>query len=113
MVSSNKGKVCVTGASGFIASWLIKRLLESGYHVVGTVRDPGIHEHIITFLSILFISTLILVYRFLYNELFFFFFVNYKGIARKQHTFGNYLVPKRGCKLCVLIYWKKGALTMP
>ncbi|KAJ4799623.1 Dihydroflavonol reductase [Rhynchospora pubera] len=36
----SKGKVCVTGASGFIASWLIKRLLHSGYHVVGTVRDP-------------------------------------------------------------------------
>ncbi|GJU98680.1 tetraketide alpha-pyrone reductase 1 [Tanacetum coccineum] len=35
------GTVCVTGASGFLASWLIKRLLLSGYHVVGTVRDPG------------------------------------------------------------------------
>ncbi|CAL9023049.1 unnamed protein product [Prunus brigantina] len=35
------GKVCVTGASGFLASWLIKRLLFSGYHVTGTVRDPG------------------------------------------------------------------------
>ncbi|KAL8092202.1 tetraketide alpha-pyrone reductase 1 [Apium graveolens] len=35
-----KGKVCVTGASGFLASWLIKRLLLSGYHVIGTVRDP-------------------------------------------------------------------------
>ncbi|KAG8368006.1 hypothetical protein BUALT_Bualt15G0000400 [Buddleja alternifolia] len=34
-------KVCVTGASGFLASWLIKRLLLSGYHVTGTVRDPG------------------------------------------------------------------------
>ncbi|GKC17753.1 tetraketide alpha-pyrone reductase 1, partial [Tanacetum coccineum] len=31
----------ITGASGFLASWLIKRLLLSGYHVVGTVRDPG------------------------------------------------------------------------
>ncbi|KAK2984450.1 LOW QUALITY PROTEIN: hypothetical protein RJ640_026937 [Escallonia rubra] len=39
----NKGQkvVCVTGASGFVASWLIKRLLLSGYHVTGTVRDPG------------------------------------------------------------------------
>lgn len=36
-----RGTVCVTGASGFLASWLIKRLLLSGYHVVGTVRDPG------------------------------------------------------------------------
>ncbi|KAL6271029.1 hypothetical protein ACE6H2_027940 [Prunus campanulata] len=38
------GKVCVTGASGFLASWLIKRLLLSGYHVTGTVRDPEILE---------------------------------------------------------------------
>ncbi|KAK4772129.1 hypothetical protein SAY86_013904 [Trapa natans] len=36
-----KGRVCVTGASGYLASWLIKRLLISGYHVIGTVRDPG------------------------------------------------------------------------
>ncbi|PON41878.1 NAD(P)-binding domain containing protein [Trema orientale] len=28
----SKGKVCVTGASGFLASWLVKRLLLSGYH---------------------------------------------------------------------------------
>lgn len=35
------GKVCVTGAAGFFASWLVKRLLERGYHVTGTVRDPG------------------------------------------------------------------------
>ncbi|KAL9231756.1 hypothetical protein vseg_006942 [Gypsophila vaccaria] len=34
-------KVCVTGASGFLASWIVKRLLLSGYFVVGTVRDPG------------------------------------------------------------------------
>ncbi|CAH9118078.1 unnamed protein product [Cuscuta epithymum] len=33
--------VCVTGASGFLASWLVKRLLLSGYRVIGTVRDPG------------------------------------------------------------------------
>ncbi|KAL8152030.1 hypothetical protein V2J09_021838 [Rumex salicifolius] len=38
---SGKGKVCVTGASGFVASWIVKRLLSSGYYVVGTVRDPG------------------------------------------------------------------------
>ncbi|XVF44647.1 hypothetical protein PTKIN_Ptkin02bG0140600 [Pterospermum kingtungense] len=36
-----KDKVCVTGAAGFLASWLVKRLLQSGYHVIGTVRDPG------------------------------------------------------------------------
>ncbi|CAO2189013.1 unnamed protein product [Urochloa humidicola] len=32
--------VCVTGASGFIASWLVKLLLEKGYTVRGTVRNP-------------------------------------------------------------------------
>ncbi|KAJ4755004.1 Cinnamoyl-CoA reductase [Rhynchospora pubera] len=32
--------VCVTGAAGFIASWLVKRLLERGYTVKGTVRKP-------------------------------------------------------------------------
>ncbi|CAM8899407.1 unnamed protein product [Rhodiola kirilowii] len=37
----SKGRVCVTGASGFLASWLIKRLLQSDYEVVGTVRDPA------------------------------------------------------------------------
>lgn len=37
----SKGKVCVTGASGFLASWLIKRLLLSGYDVTATVRDVG------------------------------------------------------------------------
>lgn len=33
--------MCVTGASGFIASWLVKLLLERGYTVRATVRDPG------------------------------------------------------------------------
>ncbi|KAL6858980.1 hypothetical protein ACP4OV_017982 [Aristida adscensionis] len=46
MANTAKGKVCVTGASGFIASWLVKRLLESGYHVLGTVRDPGNHKKV-------------------------------------------------------------------
>uniref|UniRef100_A0A0C9RXI8 TSA: Wollemia nobilis Ref_Wollemi_Transcript_5789_1381 transcribed RNA sequence n=1 Tax=Wollemia nobilis TaxID=56998 RepID=A0A0C9RXI8_9CONI len=31
--------VCVTGASGFIASWLVKLLLDRGYVVRATVRD--------------------------------------------------------------------------
>ncbi|KAK8702709.1 hypothetical protein V6N13_021050 [Hibiscus sabdariffa] len=33
--------VCVTGASGFIASWLVKLLLQRGYTVRATVRDPN------------------------------------------------------------------------
>ncbi|KAJ0797697.1 putative (3R)-2'-hydroxyisoflavanone reductase [Helianthus annuus] len=34
-----KGIVCVTGGNGFVASWLIKRLLEDGYYVNTTVRS--------------------------------------------------------------------------
>ncbi|KAL4579062.1 hypothetical protein LXL04_015197 [Taraxacum kok-saghyz] len=37
-------KVCVTGAGGYIASWVIKLLLSKGYIVHGTVRDPGNEE---------------------------------------------------------------------
>ena len=36
-----KAPVLVTGASGYIASWLVKYLLEAGYTVHGTVRDPA------------------------------------------------------------------------
>ncbi|KAK2452365.1 alcohol dehydrogenase (NADP(+)) [Trifolium repens] len=32
--------VCVTGAAGFIGSWLVMRLIERGYMVRATVRDP-------------------------------------------------------------------------
>lgn len=36
------GKVlCVTGASGYIASWIVKLLLARGYTVRATVRDTG------------------------------------------------------------------------
>ncbi|KAH7527926.1 hypothetical protein FEM48_Zijuj05G0018000 [Ziziphus jujuba var. spinosa] len=33
--------VCVTGASGYIASWVVKLLLERGYTVKASVRDPN------------------------------------------------------------------------
>ncbi|CAN6164830.1 unnamed protein product [Urochloa humidicola] len=32
--------VCVTGAGGYIGSWIVKLLLERGYTVRGTVRNP-------------------------------------------------------------------------
>ncbi|PSR90179.1 Cinnamoyl-CoA reductase [Actinidia chinensis var. chinensis] len=39
---SGVGKtVCVTGASGYIASWLVKLLLQCGYIVKASVRDPN------------------------------------------------------------------------
>ncbi|KAM1127610.1 hypothetical protein ACFX2I_037554 [Malus domestica] len=33
--------VCVTRASGYIGSWLVKLLLQRGYIVRATVRDPN------------------------------------------------------------------------
>ncbi|KAK3205251.1 hypothetical protein Dsin_019297 [Dipteronia sinensis] len=42
MSSATTGKVvCVTGASGYIASWIVKLLLTRGYTVRATVRDPN------------------------------------------------------------------------
>ncbi|KAK1388675.1 Cinnamoyl-CoA reductase [Heracleum sosnowskyi] len=35
-----KGRVCVTGAGGYLGSWVVKDLLHKGYTVHGTVRDP-------------------------------------------------------------------------
>ncbi|KAK2643897.1 hypothetical protein Ddye_019092 [Dipteronia dyeriana] len=40
-MSGERKVVCVTGASGYIASWLVKLLLEDGYTVRATVRDPN------------------------------------------------------------------------
>ncbi|CAL5003679.1 unnamed protein product [Urochloa decumbens] len=40
--TEERSTVCVTGAGGFLASWLVKLLLSTGrYAVRGTVRDPG------------------------------------------------------------------------
>eukprot|EP01138_Halocafeteria_seosinensis_P004445 gb/GECG01004547.1/.p1 GENE.gb/GECG01004547.1/~~gb/GECG01004547.1/.p1 ORF type:complete len:329 (+),score=40.16 gb/GECG01004547.1/:1-987(+) len=38
-MSSPERTVCVTGGSGYIASELVRQLLEKGYHVKATVRD--------------------------------------------------------------------------
>ncbi|XP_042448086.1 cinnamoyl-CoA reductase 1-like [Zingiber officinale] len=38
--AAEKKRMCVTGAGGFIASWLVKLLLSKGYVVHGTIRDP-------------------------------------------------------------------------
>ncbi|XP_047066731.1 cinnamoyl-CoA reductase 1-like [Lolium rigidum] len=42
MEAAASKSVCVTGAGGFIASWLVKLLLSKGHYAVrGTVRNPG------------------------------------------------------------------------
>ncbi|CAJ1934026.1 unnamed protein product [Sphenostylis stenocarpa] len=46
MNSNTEKVVCVTGASGFVASWIIKFLLQRGYTVRATVRDPSKPEKV-------------------------------------------------------------------
>ncbi|KAK1425317.1 hypothetical protein QVD17_20668 [Tagetes erecta] len=49
-MSEQRKVVCVTGASGFIASWLVKLLLDRGYTVHATVRsldDPKKTKHLL------------------------------------------------------------------
>ncbi|KAK3133697.1 hypothetical protein QOZ80_6AG0539850 [Eleusine coracana subsp. coracana] len=41
MASPPPPRLCVTGAGGFVASWLVKLLLSRGYAVHATVRNPG------------------------------------------------------------------------
>ncbi|XP_006480211.2 cinnamoyl-CoA reductase 1 isoform X2 [Citrus sinensis] len=36
-----KERVCVTGAGGFLASWVVKLLLSRDYFVHGTAREPS------------------------------------------------------------------------
>ncbi|XVE76967.1 hypothetical protein DITRI_Ditri13aG0023600 [Diplodiscus trichospermus] len=50
-MEGDKGTVCVTGGTGFIASWLIKRLLEEGYSVHTTVRPDPENKRDISFLT--------------------------------------------------------------
>jgi len=42
MSSEEEKTVCVTGASGYIASWIVKLLLLRGYTVKASVRDPSL-----------------------------------------------------------------------
>ncbi|KAL9234790.1 hypothetical protein vseg_009616 [Gypsophila vaccaria] len=49
MVEGEAKKVCVTGANGYVASWIIKLLLNRGYSVNATIRslnDPTKTEHL-------------------------------------------------------------------
>lgn len=36
-------KACVIGGNGYLALAIIKQLLEKGYHVNATVRNPGLY----------------------------------------------------------------------
>ncbi|XP_058737209.1 vestitone reductase-like [Vicia villosa] len=50
-MAEGKGRVCVTGGTGFIGSWIIKRLLEDGYTVNTTVRSSPAQNKDVSFLT--------------------------------------------------------------
>ncbi|KAH1067457.1 hypothetical protein J1N35_032444 [Gossypium stocksii] len=50
-MEGDKGTVCVTGGTGFIGSWLIKRLLQEGYSVRTTVRADPENKRDLSFLT--------------------------------------------------------------
>ncbi|XP_059458683.1 vestitone reductase-like [Corylus avellana] len=50
-MGGDKGPVCVTGGTGFIASWLIMRLLDHGYSVRTTVRSDSEQKKDTSFLT--------------------------------------------------------------
>ncbi|KAK4838255.1 hypothetical protein QYF36_012325 [Acer negundo] len=52
-MEESKGTVCVTGGTGFIASWLIMRLLQQGYFVRTTVRSHPEKKRDLSFLTTL------------------------------------------------------------
>ena len=45
IMNGTENVVSVTGASGYIASWLVKLLLQRGYTVKATVHDPIQYTH--------------------------------------------------------------------
>ncbi|KAM7466104.1 hypothetical protein LguiB_013666 [Lonicera macranthoides] len=53
MEENNKGRVCVTGGTGYVASWLIMRLLQHGYSVNTTIRSNPDEKKGVTFLTTL------------------------------------------------------------
>ncbi|XP_057435471.1 vestitone reductase-like [Lotus japonicus] len=50
-MAEGKGRVCVTGGTGFLASWIIKRLLEDGYSVNTTIRSNSGGKRDVSFLT--------------------------------------------------------------
>ena len=45
MPTVSSGKVLVTGANGYVAFWVVEKLLAAGYEVRGTVRSESKAKH--------------------------------------------------------------------
>ncbi|WMV49460.1 hypothetical protein MTR67_042845 [Solanum verrucosum] len=50
-VMKEKGKVCVTGGSGYLGSWMVMRLLQLGYYVNTTIRSHPDRKKDVSYLT--------------------------------------------------------------
>ncbi|KAK9273882.1 hypothetical protein L1049_018694 [Liquidambar formosana] len=50
-MAGDKGSVCVTGGTGYVATWLVMRLLQHGYSVRATVRSDPERKKDISYLT--------------------------------------------------------------
>ncbi|XP_050872582.1 phenylacetaldehyde reductase isoform X2 [Lathyrus oleraceus] len=101
---SGEGKVvCVTGGSGFIASWIVKFLLQRGYTVRATVRDPS---------RCFFFIQLVSLYSIINASTFMSFWLKHV-ILKRLTTCLNLMVQRRGCNSSKQICWNKAELIDP
>ncbi|XP_076942456.1 vestitone reductase-like [Bidens hawaiensis] len=47
----DKGSICVTGGTGYLGSWIIKRLLDDGYYVNTTIRSHAGSKKDVSYLT--------------------------------------------------------------
>ena len=107
MTNKARKLVCVNGASGFIASWKVKFLLQRGYTFRTTVRDPSRFLLFLTLpLSSYLIRTLI---QWLYEYEWFYLV---QVTPRRLTTCLNLMVQRRGCTSSRQTSWKKFLLTL-
>jgi nucleoside-diphosphate-sugar epimerase len=43
---TSPSRILVTGANGYVATWVVKVILDKGHTVIGTVRSPSKGEYL-------------------------------------------------------------------
>uniref|UniRef100_A0A1U7X0S7 Vestitone reductase-like n=1 Tax=Nicotiana sylvestris TaxID=4096 RepID=A0A1U7X0S7_NICSY len=50
-VKETKGKICITGGSGYLGSWMVMRLLQLGFSVNTTIRSHPDRKRDLSYLT--------------------------------------------------------------
>lgn len=95
-----KGRVCVTGAAGFIGSWLVKLLLARGYVVHATVRDLSTVQILCFFLLLLLVFSFDVCYLLLNRKA-----VIKQVIMRRMLIYGHLTRLLKISRFSKQIYW--------